>query len=133
MTYAFRQTAPKAPVIPKTQQTTPEELHKWQSVTYPDMKFPEDPSHPASRPAVAPASVSISTSIFDTSLSTRTRVVAVFSALAVNLLLPFVNGVMLGFGEIFAKNVVMGWLGWKSPSVANVGLRSSREARKRQF
>jgi hypothetical protein len=29
------------------------------------------------------------------------------------MLLPFVNGVMLGFGEIFAKNVVVGWFGWK--------------------
>jgi hypothetical protein len=34
---------------------------------------------------------------------------------------------MLGFGEIFAKNIVVGWLGWKLPgsAVANVGVRSS--------
>jgi len=41
------------------------------------------------------------------------RVKALFSAMAINMLLPFVNGVMLGFGEIFAKNVIMEWLGWK--------------------
>lgn len=51
---------------------------------------------------------------------------ALFSSLAINLLLPFVNGVMLGFGEIFAKNVVVGWLGWKVPgsTAANVGVRA---------
>ena len=40
-----------------------------------------------------------------------------------NLLLPFVNGVMLGFGEIFARRVVTGWVGWKVPAV-NVGVRA---------
>ena len=27
---------------------------------------------------------------------------------------------MLGFGEIFAKNVVLGWLGWKSQGPGSV-------------
>jgi len=36
------------------------------------------------------------------------------SSLAINLFLPFVNGVMLGFGEVFAKNLMLGWLGWGS-------------------
>jgi len=34
---------------------------------------------------------------------------------------------MLGFGEIFAKNIVLGWLGWKNmpgAGVANVGVRA---------
>ena len=42
------------------------------------------------------------------------------------MLLPFINGVMLGFGEIFAKEVVIGWFGWKTPgsTAANVGVRT---------
>ncbi|CDO70889.1 hypothetical protein BN946_scf184804.g21 [Trametes cinnabarina] len=57
-------------------------------------------------------------SVFDSSLSPKTRALALFSSLAINLLLPFVNGVMLGFGEIFAKNVVR-WIGWKVPGTAS--------------
>ncbi|TFK87983.1 hypothetical protein K466DRAFT_585942 [Polyporus arcularius HHB13444] len=59
-----------------------------------------------------------SLSVFDSSLSPKTRTLALLSSLAINVLLPFVNGVMLGFGEIFAKNVV-GWLGWKAPGTAS--------------
>jgi hypothetical protein len=35
---------------------------------------------------------------------------------------------MLGFGEIFAKNIIVGWLGWKVPGsgVANVGVKSTQ-------
>lgn len=65
--------------------------------------------------------------IFDSQLSTTTRVKALASSLAINLLLPFINGVMLGFGEIFAKNVLVGWLGWKIPGTkvaTNVGIRA---------
>lgn len=64
--------------------------------------------------------------IFDSGLSTKTRVLAVLASLAINMLLPFVNGVMLGFGEIFAKEVVIGWFGWKKPgsAAANVGVRA---------
>lgn len=29
-----------------------------------------------------------------------------------NIGLPFINGVMLGFGEIFAKEVLVVWFGW---------------------
>ena len=63
--------------------------------------------------------------VFDSQLSTTTRVKALASSLAINLLLPFINGVMLGFGELFAKNVVLGWFGWKNPgsTAANVGIR----------
>jgi hypothetical protein len=44
------------------------------------------------------------------------------SSLSINFLLPFVNGVMLGFGEIFAKTVIVEWLGWGPSVAANVGL-----------
>ncbi|KAI0346541.1 hypothetical protein BDW22DRAFT_1481573 [Trametopsis cervina] len=75
--------------------------------------------------------VSATAAAFDSRLSTRTRVLAVASSLAINLLLPFVNGVMLGFGEIFAKNVLVGWLGWKVPGkniATNVGVRARTQA-----
>ena len=74
-----------------------------------------------------------STAILDSSLSTKTRVIALLGSLTINLFLPFVNGVMMGFGEIFAENVLWKWLGWTksrnsridrgSGSVGNVGLR----------
>jgi hypothetical protein len=134
--------------LPRThsqQDTGTDESQKWEDVpsvtsSYPSMSFPEHnetPSPPQPQPTSQQAAVSVTLAIFDSSLSTRTRVTAFFSSLAVNLFLPFVNGVMLGFGEIFAKNVVMGWLGWKASgpasSVTNVGIRTSaREQRQRQ-
>ena len=121
------------------QDTATEESQKWEDVpsltsSYPSMSFPEHEQTPPQdrRVAPQPAPVSLTSAIFDTSLSRRTRLTAFFSSLAVNLLLPFVNGVMLGFGEIFAKNVLMDWLGLLKPrSVATaVGIRgSSREQR----
>ncbi len=73
------------------------------------MSFPEHSESPPSKPQAGPpqAPVSVTLAIFDSSLSRRTRLTAIFSSLAINLFLPFVNGVMLGFGEIFAKNVVL--------------------------
>jgi len=55
-------------------------------------------------------------------------VVALLGSLTINLVLPFVNGVMLGFGEIFAENVLFSYFGWKkslgrSSIPGNVGLR----------
>ncbi|CAG8745350.1 2422_t:CDS:2, partial [Acaulospora colombiana] len=71
-------------------------------------------------PAVAPPSVTLS--VFDSSLSRRARLLALASSLAINLLLPFINGVMLGFGEIAAKSV-FNWGGWSSVAGA-LGLGS---------
>ncbi|KIK12966.1 hypothetical protein PISMIDRAFT_418845 [Pisolithus microcarpus 441] len=65
-------------------------------------------------------------SILDGTINRRTRLSLILSSLAINLLLPFINGVMLGFGEIFAKDVLVGWLGWRLRSgrtTASVGLR----------
>ncbi|KAI6108218.1 hypothetical protein F5141DRAFT_1064425 [Pisolithus sp. B1] len=65
-------------------------------------------------------------SILDGTIKRRTRLSLILSSLAINLLLPFINGVMLGFGEIFAKEVLVGWLGWKlrrGRTTASVGLR----------
>ena len=77
--------------------------------------------HHGDRPGTATLAV------FDPQLSTKTRIKALASSLAINLLLPFINGVMLGFGEIFAKNVLVGWLGWKVPGqrvATNIGIRA---------
>ena len=37
------------------------------------------------------------------------------AVLAINIGLPFVNGIMLGFGEIFARAVLAPWLGIAPP------------------
>jgi hypothetical protein len=123
------------------QDTATEESQKWEDVpsvtsSFPSMSFPEHGEHTLPhehRVAPQSATASLTSAIFDASLSRRTRLTAFFSSLAVNLLLPFVNGVMLGFGEIFAKDILMDWLGWHSKpgSVATtVGIRgSSREQR----
>jgi hypothetical protein len=60
--------------------------------------------------------------VFDPTLPGSTRFWALCSSLSINFLLPFVNGVMLGFGEIFAKTVIVEWLGWGPSVAANVGL-----------
>jgi hypothetical protein len=124
---------------------------KWENVpsttsSLPSMSFPEPsagtspepcPSNRrASQPTTIPASTrrrqSATLAIFDPSLPASARLTAFFSSLVINL--PFVNGVMLGFGEIFAKNVVLKWLGWKQPGsvAANVGLRERDERKQHQ-
>ncbi|KDN35137.1 hypothetical protein RSAG8_11825, partial [Rhizoctonia solani AG-8 WAC10335] len=80
-------------------------------------------------PAPAPPP-SLTLSLFDSSLPTRTRVVALFSSVAINMFLPFVNGVMLGFGEIFARNVIGPWFGWPKPVAASVGVRAGRDKKR---
>lgn len=136
----------------KTDRGSPSQ--KWEHIdssptsSYPSMSFPEtsipsSPSpphtalqqtigrdkpqeqHPAERKStnVPPSTIP---SLLDSAIAPRTRMSLLLSSLAINLLLPFVNGVMLGFGEIFAKNVLVGWMGWKSQSgrtAANVGVR----------
>ncbi|KAG6334222.1 hypothetical protein ID866_4866 [Astraeus odoratus] len=123
---------------------------KWVNISSPGSSFPSmslpDPSGPPSPlpkealPAPCPPAQSYQAteaknanhppstlpSIMDHAVTKRTRLSLILSSLAINLVLPFVNGVMLGFGEIFAKNVLVGWFGWKFQSgrtAANVGFR----------
>lgn len=42
---------------------------------------------------------------------------------AINLVLPFINGLMLGFGELFAHEVAFR-LGWSSTRVFPIGRRT---------
>ncbi|KAF8596283.1 hypothetical protein BDV93DRAFT_610971 [Ceratobasidium sp. AG-I] len=87
-------------------------------------------SHHSHPPApVAPPSLTLT--VFDSNVSTRTRIVALVSSIAINMFLPFVNGVMLGFGEIFARNVVGPWFGWPKPIATNVGVRAGTRESKR--
>ncbi|KAK0193742.1 hypothetical protein F5146DRAFT_1101636 [Armillaria mellea] len=119
---------------------TSEDSQKWEDVpssitsSFPSMSFPEhtENSSPArQRPQDTKVPVSATLAIFDSSLSTRTRVKALFSSLAINFLLPFVNGVMLGFGEIFAKNIVLEW--WRPGSSATMtGVRGGQTFRTRR-
>nr|GAT60825.1 predicted protein [Mycena chlorophos] len=118
---------------------TGDESQKWEEVSepltssFPSMSFPDRTNTPSPHhdPPAPQRLESATTAIFDPSLSARTRITALFSSLAINLFLPFVNGVMLGFGEIFAKNVVLEYFGWRPLSrpgsvAASVGLRTSR-------
>lgn len=92
----------------------------------------QPPSHPPS----------LTLSVFSSpSTLSVSRVVAV---LGINLVLPFINGVMLGFGEIFARQVVSAGRAWywegsnfihklvgrdtrdRSSGVSGVGLSGSR-------
>ncbi|KAG2355043.1 hypothetical protein BDR07DRAFT_1394707 [Suillus spraguei] len=134
----------------KTDRGSPSQ--KWEHIdsspssSYPSMSFPETsiPSSPSpphltlqqrtgcvqeqhsaehKPPNMPPSTIP---SLLDSTIAPRTRMNLLLSCLAINLLLPFVNGMMLGFGEIFAKNVLVGWMGWKSQSgrtAANVGIR----------
>lgn len=130
-----------------------EELSSDVGSSYPSLSYPSDPHSPSSQhnPQLhhshhdshshhphhhdhAHEESSPTFAIFDTRLSRKTRALALFSSLAINLFLPFVNGVMLGFGEIFARNVVGGWFGWKTPArpgsvAASAGLGRDREKR----
>jgi len=88
---------------------------------------PQDLPHPAYPPRAAP---STSLALFDSSLSLRTRALALLASLAVNVALPFVNGVMLGFGEIFAKEVLVGWFGFgRKPTTSASSRPGAREAK----
>jgi hypothetical protein len=70
--------------------------------------------------------------IFDGSLPPRTRVLVLLASLGINLLLPFVNGVMLGVGEIFAKEILGVW--WSRPGgvAAKLGLGGPSKRFKRK-
>ncbi|KAH9063871.1 hypothetical protein EDB87DRAFT_1600803 [Lactarius vividus] len=109
------------------------------SMSFPEPSRPHSPEHtthisrvaaPASAP---PAAASATLAVFDDTLPKRKRVWALITSLSVNMLLPFVNGVMLGFGEIFAKTVVVGWLGWGPTVATNVGLDAPSASKRRWF
>jgi hypothetical protein len=105
----------------------------WEDVPSLDSSFPSFSIHDHSPPASGPRNRPryqqppepplATLSIFDRSLSRRARTLAIISSIAINFFLPFVNGVMLGFGEIFAKNII-GYFGWEIPGTG-LGIRAS--------
>ncbi|QRW17606.1 hypothetical protein RhiXN_02530 [Rhizoctonia solani] len=62
--------------------------------------------HSHNQPAPTPPP-SLTLSVFDSSLPTRTRVIALFSSLAINMFLPFVNGSCL-VSERFLPETLLG-------------------------
>ncbi|KAF9390234.1 hypothetical protein BGX21_011517 [Mortierella sp. AD011] len=56
-------------------------------------------------------------------IASRETIISLCKATAINLLLPFINGVFLGFGEICAHELAFRW-GWiDSARIVNVGGR----------
>ena len=45
-------------------------------------------------------------------------ILSLLRSTAINLILPFINGVMLGFGEIFAHELAFRW-GWRGAKVCS--------------
>jgi len=105
------------PSLPSQQDT---QLHR---------STPHDPSlHIGSTSLVTeltPASRSATLVMFDPKVPRRTRVIALFASIGINFVLPFINGVMLGFGEIFARGLVDWWRGGRA-ALSSVGLRTAR-------
>jgi hypothetical protein len=148
---ADAQAAPRPPApAPAAARTAadPTGSPTWENVpssptsSFPSMSFPEpsrphSPEHTHAPRAAAPApppvaAASATLAVFDDTLPKGTRFWALITSLSVNMLLPFVNGVMLGFGEIFAKTVVVGWLGWGPAVATNVGLGASSASSSRR-
>lgn len=135
-----RATAPQATAHAHEATTTDEDSSKpasgtWENVPSLSSSFPSLPSRPTppdvlepspkrARDATAPAR-SITLLLFDPTTSARTRVLALVATLGINFLLPFVNGVMIGFGEITAKGIVNWWRSGPPLSVTSMGLRSA--------
>ncbi|KAH9814057.1 hypothetical protein DFH28DRAFT_1108318 [Melampsora americana] len=50
--------------------------------------------------------------LFDDRLTWDRKIGCITATLAINLFLPFINGIMLGFGEIAARELVGKYMGW---------------------
>ena len=66
----------------------------------------------AATPSAPPPTGSLTRSIFAPGISPLRRATLLLASLAINIGLPFVNGVALGFGEIFARTFVAPRLGF---------------------
>ncbi|BGP54552.1 hypothetical protein JCM8202v2_002138 [Rhodotorula sphaerocarpa] len=73
-----------------------------------DPAHPQQPAHSADD---APSLTLAISSAWHTAPWSR-KLWAVLASVAINVGLPFINGVMLGFGELFARNVLGVRLGW---------------------
>ena len=77
--------------------------------------YPEEGSYPSD----LPSSTSSNSSTSQVTYYTPPTFLSLLRTTAINLILPFINGVMLGFGEIFAHEVAFRW-GWRGAKVCSV-------------
>ncbi|KAH7107975.1 hypothetical protein BKA62DRAFT_680567 [Auriculariales sp. MPI-PUGE-AT-0066] len=112
----------------------------WENLPSLASSFPSLPSHPSppSKPREADEKAvtstpapkdrparSITLLLFDSSTTTRIRLLALAATLGINFLLPFINGVMIGFGEIAAKGMVNWWRTGRGLSATAAGMRTA--------
>lgn len=83
---------------------------------------------PPSQPE-SPPTGSLTLAIFSRDIPWTRRVSLLLASLAINIGLPFVNGVMLGFGEIFARTVVAPRLGLRTDAGSTGATASSSRGR----
>jgi len=74
--------------------------------------YPEEVSYPSD----APSSTSSNSSTSVVTFYKPPTILSLIRTAAINLILPFINGVMLGFGEIFAHELAFRW-GWRGAKV----------------
>lgn len=74
-----------------------------------------------------PPSGSLTLAIFAKNISWQRRGYLLLASIAINLGLPFINGVMLGFGEIFARSIVAPYIGL-APASININAPGPRAA-----
>lgn len=97
---------------------------------------------PEIRPGYAPSG-SLTVALFSPGLTWQRRGYLLLASIAINLGLPFINGVMLGFGEIFARGILAPWIGLAPAAIninapaarattSNVGLRGAGSAKERR-
>ena len=66
-------------------------------------------------PPPAPTGELTLAAIFSPALPWRRRIILLAASVAINIGLPFINGVFLGFGEIFARAFLAPWMGLAPP------------------
>lgn len=115
--------------------SAPSELQAGHDSDELDSDNDQDQEHDATKPTYPPTG-SLTLAAFNpySSIPLSRRLALVSGSIFINLGLPFLNGVMLGFGEIFARVVVapalgitgVGWTGDTARAVANWNWGSAR-------
>jgi hypothetical protein len=77
--------------------------------------YAEEVSYPSDEPPSSEDSSNSSNSII--TFYKPPTLLSLLRTTAINLILPFINGVMLGFGEIFAHELAFRW-GWRGAKVS---------------
>jgi hypothetical protein len=75
--------------------------------------YPEEVSYPSDEVPSSPSSNSSNSVV---TFYKPPTILSLLRTTAINLILPFINGVMLGFGEIFAHELAFRW-GWRGAKV----------------